>query len=176
MSEKQKLPGINIHELIEERNWMALVGLALIGVGLLYFVQDLLGLHFTLWNLFLIGVGGWLLYDTWKKYNAAGLALTDTIRNRFLIGGALVSMGLLAALQISVWGVFMLVIAGWLAYDTWRDYKANGHTMTEQLRNRFIGAGIAALVGLFGLIHLGITWPLIFIVIGLVMLFRYIGR
>ncbi len=176
MSEKQKVPGINIRDLIEERNWMALAGLALIVVGVLYFVGDLFGLHFDLWNLFLLGAGGWTLYDTWKKYSASGRVWTVAIRNRVLIGTVLILIGLLSAFHLSMWSLFMLVIAGWLAYDTWQQYKANGHTLTEPIRNRFIGAGVIALIGLFGLINLGITWPLIFIVIGLVMLFRYIGK
>jgi hypothetical protein len=173
---KSDLPGINIRELYEERNWTALAGLALVGVGVLFLLQDMLGISLNLWSLAMLGIGGWLMVDAWQKYDAAGRAWVGNTRNRMLGGGLIAMVGLVSIMNLSWWGLMLLGVGGWLAYDTWQRYEANGRVWTEYTRNRMAAAGIIGFVGLFGFFHLGSAWSLILIAVGVTMLYRHFSK
>jgi hypothetical protein len=170
------LPGLNINELIEERNWTALVGLGLIGVGLVYVVFHVLNISFALWAWLMVAGGAWLTYDAWQDYDAAGRIWAGKTRNRMIAGVLIVLVGLFNALRIPWGGLLLLGAGGWLAYDTWQKYDAVGRTWTQQTRNRMFVAGALILFGLLSFIPSWSTWPLLIIVIGVVMLYRHSRR
>jgi hypothetical protein len=169
------LPGINIRELIEERNWTALAGLGLIGLGLLYVAADVLNISFALGAWMLLAAGGWLMFDAWQKYDAAGRLWVGNTRNRMFGGAVIALVGLLGAMHINWWGLMLLGTGGWLGYDTWKKYDAAGRVWTAHTRNRMFAAVAVAVIGFLGLIPLWSAWPLLVIVIGVAMLYRHIG-
>jgi hypothetical protein len=166
------LPGLDIRELIDERNWTALAGLGLIGLGLLYIVLDVLNIHFVLWAWLLLAAGGWLTFDAWQKYNASGRLWTGTTRNRMMVGVLIMLIGLFNALRIDWGGLLLLGAGGWLGYDTWQKYDAVGRVWTQRTRNRMFVAGALILFGLISFIPSWSTWPLLIIAIGVAMLYR----
>ena len=85
-AEPRQLPGINVRELIEERNWAALAGLGLIGVALLTLFQRALDVDFNLWSLLLLAIGGWLAVDAYQTFEQQGRTWADNTRNRLLAG------------------------------------------------------------------------------------------
>jgi hypothetical protein len=170
------LPGLDIRELLEERNWTALAGLGLIGLGVLYIVLDVLNIHFVLWAWLLLAAGGWLTFDAWQKYNATGRQWTGITRNRMMIGVLVMLIGLFNALQIDWGGLLLLGAGGWLGYDTWQKYDAVGRVWTQKTRNRMFVAGALILFGLISFIPSWSTWPLLVIVIGIAMLYRHNSR
>ncbi len=166
------IPGINIPELIKERNWTALAGLGLILVGFLYLFGDLLDLDFNLWSIALLGVGGWLAYDGWTQYNAADRRWTDQSRNR-LVGGVVIALvGLLSIFNLSGWAWLLLLLSGALLYDATQRYERAGRRWTDKARSRLMGAGVLGLLALASLINLWAAWPLILIGIGVAMLLK----
>lgn len=170
--DNRPIPGINVRELIEERNWAALAGLGLVVVGLLSLFGDLLDLDFNLWSAGLLAIGGWLAFDGWQRYERAGRRWSDQSRNR-LVGGSLIAgVGALSIMELGGWEWFLLVIAGALLYNAYQHYERAGNVWTEQSRSRLIGGIAVALIGLFGLINMWATWPLILIGVGVAMLFR----
>jgi hypothetical protein len=169
------LPGVNIRELVEERNWTALAGLALIGLGLVYIVMDVLNISFALWAWMLLAAGAWLTFDAWQKYDAAGRQWVGNTRNRMMAGAVIALIGLMGAMHINWWGVLLLGTGGWLGYDTWQKVESAGRVWTQRTRNRMFAAGALALIGFFSLIPSWSIWPLLIIVIGAVMLYRHIG-
>jgi hypothetical protein len=170
------LPGINFRELYEERNWTALAGLALIGLGVLYLFQNLLNLHLNLGSLALLGVGGWLAVDAWQRYEAAGKVWVENTRTRLMVGGLATLIGLLGMLNVNWAAVFLMSAGGWLGYDTWQKYEANGRTWTDRTRNRMFVAAALGVLGLFGILHLGSSWPVVLIIIGAAMVYRRVSR
>jgi hypothetical protein len=170
------LPGLNINELIEERNWTALVGLGLIGVGLVYVVFHVLNISFALWAWLMLAGGAWLAYDAWKDFDASGRVWAGKARNRMIAGVLIALVGLLNALRIDWGGLLLLGAGGWLGYDTWQKYDAVGRIWTQQTRNRMFIAGALIVLGLFSFIPSWSTWPLLIIVIGVVMLYRHNSR
>jgi len=169
------LPGINISELVAERNWTALAGLGLIGVGILYVLQDALDIQFNLWSLLLLLIGGGLMVDAWRTYDTAGNTWVENTRNR-MIGGALIALvGLVGIMDFGWWGLMLLVIAGWLGYDSYQRYESAGRVWTDSTRNRAIGAAAIGAIGLFGFLNLGGAW-LLLIIIGGAMLYRRYNR
>ncbi|MBN1679549.1 MAG: hypothetical protein JW966_04605 [Anaerolineae bacterium] len=175
-SNSGSIPGINVRELIEERNWTALAGLALIGIGVLYLLQDMLGLHLELWSMVMVILGGWLMWDGWQTYTGNERTWSERSRSRMIGGGVIALIGAFAVLDLSGWGLFLLVLAGWLAYDTWQKYQAAGRIWTERSRNRMVAVGVMTLVALFGLIDMWSAWPVLLIGIGTAMLLARSGR
>jgi hypothetical protein len=167
------MPGINLRELYDERNWTALAGLGLMGLGVLWLIENVLGLDFNLWSIFLVGVGGWLAIDAWQKYESAGRIWAGNTRNRLFVGGAMVAVGLLSIFSINWWGLFLLGLGGWLGYDTYQRYEASGKVWTDHTRNRMAVAAVVGAIGLFGLLNLGSAWAIALIVIGGFMLYRH---
>jgi hypothetical protein len=171
------LPGVNLRELYEERNWTALGGLALIGVGVLYLLGDLVGLDFNLWALSLLALGGWLVFDGWQTYQAAGEQWVENSRNRVLGGGVIMLVGLMGTLHLNWWGLLLLGVAGWLGYDTWQTVERSGGEWSQRARNRAIAAGAIGLIGLFGLVNLGSAWSWLLVIAGGIMIYRHMrGR
>lgn len=170
------IPGINPRELYEERNWPALAGLGLIGLGFLYLVQDVFDLHFNLWGIILLGIGGFLVADAWQKYDASGRTWTGIARNRLTGGAVIMAIGLLGTFQWDWWAVMLLGLAGWLGYDTWQKYEANGRVWTETMRNRATATAIIGILGLFGMLSSWSIWPLFIIAMGVALVFGVIGQ
>lgn len=173
---EQRVPGFDLRELVEERNWTALVGLGLLAIGVLYVVDSWLGLDFQLWSLLLIALGGGLALDGWRDYKAAGRTWEDRSRNRIFAGVLVTALGLFGLFELNSWGWLLIILAGWLAYDTWQRYIAAGRMMTPTVRNRFLGAGIMAALGLFGSLNWWSAWPLLLIVLGIALLSGMIGE
>jgi hypothetical protein len=171
----KSLPGINIRELVEERNWTALAGLGLIVIGILYVFGDFIGLDFHLWNVILLGIGGALMLDAWSKYQDNGRSWTEQSRSRMAGGAVITLVGLLSIFDLSGWGWPLLAIGGWLIYDARKKYEQNGRVWVEPARSRMIGGAVIAVIGLFGFVHLLSTWPLVLIILGGAMLFGLIG-
>ena len=168
------VPGLNIRELYAERNWTALAGLTLIGIGFLYVIQDVLNFRLNLWSLVMVGLGGWLMADAWQTYQV-GRVWAGNSRNRMLSGAIIVLVGALGMMDVNWWGLLLIGVGGWLGYDTWQKYEANGRVWTTQTRNRMFAAAALGVVGIFGFIHLGSAW-LLLIIVGAVMLYRCVGR
>lgn len=173
---EQRVPGIDLRELIAERNWTALAGLGLLVVGALYVLDSLLGLDIELWSLLLVGLGAWLSLDGWRDYEAAGRTWQARARSRVLAGGLLVALGVLGLFELNTWAWLLLILAGWLAYDTWQRYEAAGRVMTQTIRNRWIGAGVMAALGLLGSLSWWSAWPLLLIALGVALLSGMFGE
>jgi len=172
----QRVPGFNLRELIAERNWTALAGLGLLAIGVLYVVDSWLGLDFQLWSLLLIVLGGWLALDGWRSYEAAGHTWESRARNRVFAGVMVAALGLFGLFELNTWSWLLIILAGWLAYDTWQRYEAAGRVITQTVRNRFIGAGIMAALGLLGSLNWWSAWPLLLIALGVALLTGVIGE
>lgn len=170
------LPGLDVRELVEERNWTALAGLGLLGIGILYLLQGWIGIDLNLWSLAMVGIGGWLMFDGYQQYTAAGQNWVGTSRNRLLAGGVVTSIGLVSILNLSWWGLMLLGVGGWLGYDTWQKVEAAGGVWTTHARNRMGAAAVIGAVGLFGFFNLGGAWSVILIAIGAAMLWRHFGK
>ena len=173
---EQRVPGINVRELIEERNWPALAGLGLIAVAVLIVIDGWFGLDFELWNFLLLGLGGWLFFDGWRQYDAAGRVWIDQARNRATAGVVLVGLGVLWLIDLNMWAWLLMILAGWLAYDTWQRYEQNGRVVTPIIRNRWIAAGVLVGLGLLGSLNWWSMWPLLMIAIGVAMLTGMLGN
>ncbi|HML23625.1 MAG TPA: hypothetical protein PKD09_18360 [Aggregatilinea sp.] len=169
---KGPIPGINIPELIEDRNWTALGGLSLILVGILYLFGDIFDLDFNLWSLALLGIGGWLAYDGWTDYNRMSRHWTDRSRNRVVGGLAIVLVGALSIFNLSGWAWLLMLGAAVLLYDAYQRYQRAGRVWTDKARSRMIFGGVLALLALSSLINLWAAWPLILIGIGVAMLLK----
>ena len=174
MNDKRKrsststVPAPNVSDLIAERNWAALAGLALIALGVLYALQHLLGLRLDLWALLLMGIGGWLLYDAWQ--GSSGSPWDDAAtRTRTLVGGVLLAVGALSVVAWNVWGLLVLGAGVALGYDTQKRVDALGGIWTRDLRNRMFVAGLLAFFGLSAFISLGGLWWLVLIVGGVIL-------
>jgi hypothetical protein len=167
------LPGISIRELYEERNWTALAGLGLLGVGLLYLFGDLFNISINLWALSLLGIGGFLMLDGWQKYQAAGERWVENSRNRVFGGGVIALVGLMGTLHLNWWGLLLIGAAGWLGYDTWQKAEDSGGEWSQVARNRMLAAGAIGLIGLFGLVNLGSAWSWLLIIAGGIMIYRH---
>lgn len=173
---EQRVPGINLRELIADRNWTALAGLGLIAVAGLYAIDRWLGLDFQVWTLLLVVLGAWLFLDGWRSYEDAGRVWEDRARSRVIAGGLILALGVFGLFELNMWAWVLLILAGWLAYDTWQRYEANGRVMTQLVRSRWIAAALLAGLGLLGSLNWWTAWPLILIVIGIAMLTGMFGR
>lgn len=172
-TDTRAVPGIDVRQLIEERNWAALAGLALIGVALLTVFQRTLDVNFNLWSLLLLGIGGWLAFESYQRYTQQGRTWVGNTRNRLLAGALIALIGLLGILDVNWWGLLLIGVGGWLGFDTYQQVESAGGTWTDHLRNRMIAAAVIGGLGLFGFLNLGSAWPLILIVIGAAMLYRH---
>ncbi len=164
------LPAPNVSELIEERNWAALAGLALMALGVLYALQHLLGLRLDLWALLLMGIGGWLFYDAWQQSGGSPWERQPT-RTRALVGAALLLAGVMSILTMNWWGMFVLGAGAWLGYDTWQKVQALGGVWTRDLRNRMFVAGLLVFFGLSAFVSLS-GWGWLVLIVGGVILYR----
>jgi hypothetical protein len=167
---------LDVRTMYQERNWPALAGLALVAFGIWYLVKDFFGLQFDLWNVLMLGVGGWLMIDGWKTYQLQDHRWTSRSRNRVLFGGLIILVAVLSALDISTWSLLLFGVAGWLGYDAWKKYEANGQIWTEQSRNRATGAVVIGVIAMLGLINVWSSWPLLLIAVGVAMLFGLVGK
>ena len=170
------LPGFNLRELYEERNWAALAGLVLVALGVVYLVETLLGFDLNLWALAMAGIGGWLSYEAWQEYQEQGRTWSDRARNRLTGGIAIGAIGLLGLFSVSLWGVLLLGVGGWLGYDTWQKYQDAGRTWTPPIRNRMLVAGGLGLVGLMVMAGSWNLWALALIGVGLALLFGAVSN
>ncbi len=176
MNDKRKrssVPAPNVPELIAERNWTALAGLALIALGALYALQHLFGLRLELWALLLVGIGGWLLYTAWQPNDLSAQDTSHSVhtplRTRAIVGAVLLSVGVMSIFSFNWWGLMVLGAGGWLAYDTRKRVDELGGVWTRDLRNRMF---VAALLGYFGLsafVPLGGLWWVVLLVGGVVL-------
>lgn len=164
--DERPVPPLSLRALVEERNWTALLGLGLIGVGLLIFLQDMLHLHLRLWALLLLGVGGWLAADGWSRYEHAGRVWDDTARSRALFGAVTALVGFIGLLNLNWWGLLLIAFGGKLGHDTWRRYTSGGRVWTAGLRRRAFFALIVGGIGLLSFFNLGSAGPLLLILIG----------
>ena len=174
MNDKRKrsstsgVPAPNVAELLEERNWTALAGLALMALGALYALQHLFGLRLDLWALLLMGIGGWLLYDAWGQSNGAPWE-NPTTRPRAIAGAVLLAVGVLNVLTLNWWGVLVLGAGAWLGYDTRQRADALGGIWTRDLRNRMFVAGLLIFFGLSAFISMGGLWWVVLLVGGVIL-------
>lgn len=174
--DSRPVPPLSLRALVEERNWTALVGLALIGAGLLVFVGDVLHLHLRLWALLLLGLGGWLAADSWSRYERAGRVWDDTARSRALFGGVTVLVGLLSLFNLNWCGLLLIAFGGKLGHDTWRRFTSGGRVWTAGLRRRAFLALIVGGIGLLSLFGLGSAAPLLLILIGVGLFIERVSR
>ncbi len=86
--------------------------------GVLIALLGLLGtLHINWWSVMLLGTGGWLAYDTWKKVDTAGRVWTQHARNRMFWAGAMIVIGLLGFIPSwSTWPLLIIVIGVVMLY------------------------------------------------------------
>lgn len=170
---ERAVPGVSLRALIEDRNYPALAGLGLLGIGVLLIAENMLGLDFSLWGLMLLGIGGWIMTDAWQTYQQNRRTWTSVARNRLLAGGLVTLIALMGMISINWWSLLLLGAGGWLGYDSWQRYESQGRVLDETARRRgWVGVLIAAL-GFFGLFGLGSAWPLLLIAIGAAMLYRH---
>ncbi len=164
--DERPVPPLSLRALVEERNWTALVGLGLIGVGLLIFLQDVLHLHLRLWALLLLGVGGWLAADGWSRYERAGRVWDDTARSRALFGVVTALVSFIGLFDLNWWGLLLIAFGGKLGHDTWRRYASGGRRWTAGLRRRAFLALLVGGIGLLSFFSLGSAGPLLLILVG----------
>jgi hypothetical protein len=164
--DSRPVPPLSLRALVEERNWTALIGLGLIGIGLLVFVGDVLHLHLRLWALLLLGLGGWLAADGWSRYERAGRVWGDTARSRALFGAVTVLVGLLSLFNLNWCGLLLIALGGKLGHDTWERFTSGGRMWTAGLRRRAFLALIVGGIGLLSFFGLGNAAPLLLILIG----------
>jgi len=169
------VPPISVRALLEERNWTALAGLALIGVGVLILVQDALTIRLSLWALLLLGLGGWLALDGWNRAQRVG-AWDGTARNRALFGGVMALIGLIGLLSLNWWGLLVLALGVRLGQQTWRSYQQGGGIWTTGLRRRAFLALTVSTIGLLSFLHLGSAWPLLLVILGAALFLERAGR
>ena len=174
-SQADPIPGIDVRELVEEGNWLALGGLVLVGLGVLHLLGSIFAFSFNLWGVMLLGVGGWLVYDAWQKYENNNQTWVENTRNRMLAGAIVLLVGAMGLFDFSLWGATLLCVAGWLGYEGWQRYEHDNQVWTDYSRHRVITAVVLGIIGLFGLINVGSALPLILIVIGAVMLYRHLN-
>ncbi len=169
------VPPVSVHELLEERNWTALAGLALIGVGVLILLEDALTIRLSLWALLLLGLGGWLALDGWNRAQRVR-AWDGTARNRAFFGGVMALIGLIGLLDLNWWGLLLLALGARLGQQTWRRYQRDGRVWTAGLRRRvFLALAIGA-IGLLSFLHLGSAWPLLLVILGAALFLERAGR
>lgn len=171
-TDSRPVPGLDVRELIAERNWAALAGLGLIGVALLHLLAGALDMDFNLWSLLLLGIGGWLGFDAYRTYEQQNRTWAGNTRNRLLAGGLIALIGLMGLFDINWWGLMLIAVGGWLGYDTYQKAEATG-AWTGHLRNRAWAAGLIGGLGLLGFIGIGTVWAVILIAIGGYMLYRH---
>lgn len=159
------VPSLSARELLEERNWTALAGLALVGVGVLILLEDVLTVHLSLWALLLLGLGGWLAWDGWQRRQQTG-AWDSTARNRAFFGGITALVGLIGLLDLNWWGLLLMVLGARLGQQTWRRYQRGGRVWTAGLRRRAFLAVVLGAIGLFSFLHLGNAGPLLLVILG----------
>jgi hypothetical protein len=159
------VPSLSVRELLEERNWTALAGLALVGVGVLILLEDALTVRLSLWALLLLGLGGWLAWDGWQRQQQTG-AWDSAARNRAFFGGIIALVGLIGLLDLNWWGLLLMVLGARLGQQTWQRYQRGGRLWTAGLRRRVFLAVALGAIGLFSFLHLGSTGPLLLVLLG----------
>ncbi len=169
------VPGLNVGDLIAERNWAALAGLGLIGVAVLHLLGRALDMNFNLWSLLLLGIGGWLAYDAYQTYERQNRTWAGNTRNRLLAGGLIGLIGLMGVFDINWWGLLLIAVGGWLGYDTYQKAESIG-MWTDHLRNRAFAAALIGGLGVLGFIGMGSVWAVILIGIGGYMLYKHLTR
>ncbi len=169
------VPPVSVHELLEERNWTALAGLALMGVGVLILLEDALTIHLSLWALLLLGLGGWLALDGWNRAQRVG-AWDSTARNRALFGGVMALIGIIGLLDLNWWGLLLMVLGVRLGQQTWLRYQRGGRRWTVGLRRRAFLAVVLIAIGSFSFLHLGSAWPLLLVILGAALFLERAGR
>lgn len=169
------VPPLSLRDLVEERNWTALTGLGLVGVGVLILAQDALTLHLRLWALLLVGLGGWLAWDGWQRYQHVG-TWDSTARNRFLFGGITVLVGVIGLLDLNWWGLLLLTLGLRFGQQTWRGYQRGGRVWTVSLRRKMFLAIVLSAIGLFSFFNLGSAGPLLLVIIGAGLFLERAGR
>ena len=95
------------------------VGIGLIALGVHFLLQQYgIDLHlwfFNWWSLFMIVPGAIMLKKVYDGYQANGEQLNRDLRNRLVIGGALVLVGFSMAFELSgafFWPVALILIGG----------------------------------------------------------------
>jgi cation transport ATPase len=101
------------------------VGIGLIALGVHFMLQQYgIDLHlwfFNWWSLFLIVPGAILLKKVYDGYQANGEQLDRDLRNRLVIGGALILVGFSMAFELSsafFWPVALILIGGAMLFRT----------------------------------------------------------
>ena len=173
--DERPVPPLSLRELLEERNWTALAGLALVGIGVLVLLQDALEAHLSLWALLLVGLGGWLAADGWNSYQRAG-AWDSRSRNRVWFGTLMALVGVIGLLDLNWWGLLLLVIGARYGQQTWRRYQRGGRVWTTGLRRRAFLAIVVSAIGLFSFLHLGSAGPLLLVILGAGLFLERVGR
>lgn len=169
------VPSLSVPELLEDRNWTALAGLALVGVGMLILLEDALTVHLSLWALLLLGLGGWLAWDGWQRYQRTG-AWDSIARNRAFFGGVIALVGLIGLLDLNWWGLLLMVLGARLGQQTWQRYQRQGRVWTAGLRRRALLAMVIGAIGLFSFLHLGSAGPLLLVILGAGLILERAGR
>jgi hypothetical protein len=93
-----------------------------------------------------------------------------------MVGGLAALVGLLGLLDVNWAALLLMGAGGWLGYDTWQKYEANGRAWTDRTRNRMFVAVALGVLGLFSFLHLGSSWPVVLIIIGAAMVYRRVSR
>lgn len=174
--DRKPVPGVSVRELYDERNWTALGGLALIAVGVMYLLQDLIGFSFNLWSLLLLGVGGWLVMTGYQAYQAHGNTWDTVTRNRMIAGALIGAFGLIGMFDFNLWGLLLMGTGGWLGHDTWQKVENTGGEWTDPTRTRMAVAVALGVIGLFAFMNMGSAWSVMLIVFGGAMLYRHFNR
>lgn len=169
------IPGLDLRELYAERNWTALAGLALFALAGLWALQSLLGIDLQLWSLALLGIGGWLVFQSWTASQGDFSRLDESARHRLLAGAGMIAIGALSMIHFDWWALLLIGAGGWLGYDTWQRHESVGRIWTRQTRNRMFMAAALGLLGLSSLISMGSAW-LLLIIIGAAMLYGRVGK
>lgn len=99
-------------------------------------------------------------------------------------GAILIVLGLVFLLQNLTgfaldnwWGIFLLVPAGYMLFNTYQDYQTHG-TLTMAGRNHFIAFLTIALIAVITLFNLSwsVMWPLFLVIGGVSLLLRMAAR
>lgn len=75
------------------------------------------------------------------------------------------------------WAFFILIPAGAVLYNAWREYQNSGEQVTRRVRTMAVGGVALAIVAFIFLLDLdwGLMWPVFLILAGLMVLLNVVG-